>query len=71
MAEPLNRLYSLKLIGDDVVPVGSHVLMRGGEVVWSGPLGSPIEDVDCDSIIFNTADLERLAPRIVRKLEGG
>ncbi len=42
------------------VPPGVHVLWRKGEVVWSGPIGAPIEDADCDTIQVNPRDYERI-----------
>jgi hypothetical protein len=35
------------------VEIGTPSLLKRGRVVWTGPLGSPIEDVECDEIRMN------------------
>jgi len=46
------------------VPPGVHVLWRHGKVVWSGPIGAPIQDVECDMIQVNPKDYERIKAAI-------
>lgn len=50
------------------IPVGLHVLYRNGDVVWSGPLGAPIEDVDFDVVLVSPVDYARL--RVVSEATG-
>lgn len=64
MAQPLEYLSALKLIGAPLMPEGQHALVRRGQILWTGPLGSPIEDADFDTVLLNPADLARLAPKI-------
>lgn len=41
-------------------PKGSFALWRNGQVVWMGPVGSPICDVECDKITMHADDHDRL-----------
>lgn len=43
-----------------LMPKGTMALWRNGDVIWTGPVGSPIEDVECDKITFNQADYDQL-----------
>ncbi len=42
------------------VPVGTQSLLKRGRVVWTGALGAPIEDAECDEIQLNPEDYRRL-----------
>jgi hypothetical protein len=39
---------------------GTIVLLRQGKTVWSGELGSPIEDAVFDTIVMHPQDLMQL-----------
>lgn len=42
------------------VPYGLVILKRHGMVVWYGPIASPWEDVNCDSMELSRDDFDRL-----------
>jgi len=44
----------------DLLPVGKIGLVRGGELVWVGSIGSPISDAEFDTVLMNPTDIERL-----------
>jgi len=48
------------VVSDQRVPRGSLILWKKQRMVWCGKLGSPIEDVDADSVQLNPFDLERM-----------
>ena len=50
----------MMIVASLMMPKGRHALLRDGQVIWVGPVGSPIEDVDCDTIIFSPEDYERV-----------
>jgi len=51
----------LKFItASDLVLPGHVVLMRNREVVWSGKLDAPWDDVDCDTMIVNPVEFEHI-----------
>lgn len=37
---------------------GQVALKLHGKVVWVGPLSSPWEDVDCDTVVLSKADYD-------------
>ncbi len=54
-------MISFKVItASDLVCPGRVALMRNTVVVWQGPLAAPWEDVDCNVIVVNPEDFERL-----------
>jgi hypothetical protein len=42
------------------MPEGKIALWKNGNVIWSGDIGSPIEDVDFDMVTFAPRDHERV-----------
>jgi hypothetical protein len=56
----------MRITPNAYVPPGVQVLWRDGMVVWSGPIGAPIEDVECDMIQVNPKDYERIKATIYR-----
>jgi hypothetical protein len=44
----------------DLLPVGKIGLVRDGELVWVGSVGSPISDAEFDTVLMNPTDIERL-----------
>lgn len=46
---------------------GRIALVKGGRIVWIGPLGAPIEDADFDKIALSEEDLSALV-KFVRAL---
>lgn len=54
------------------VPVGQLALSRNGRIVWTGNLGSPIDDVDFDKAYVSPFDFTALAmrsePTVILKL---
>lgn len=42
---------------------GQVALKRQGRIVWVGPLSSPWEDVDCDTLIVSSQDYEQIRLR--------
>lgn len=49
-----------------LLPAGKIALVRDGQVVWIGPLGSPIEDAEFDTVLMNPADIERLKDSVLK-----
>ena len=50
----------------DLMPVGKVGLVRDRQLVWIGPLGSPIEDAEFDTVLLNPADIERLKDSVLK-----
>ena len=50
----------------DLLPVGKIALVRDRQLVWIGPLGSPIEDAEFDTVLLNPADIERLKDSVLK-----
>jgi len=44
----------------EFVSEGMLVLWQGDAVIWVGPLGAPIEDVECDRVTLNPKDYARI-----------
>lgn len=56
----LERWNGLLVSPSVLVPVGMQVLWKDHQPVICVPIGAPIEDAECDHIMFNPADFERL-----------
>lgn len=54
------RPFSIRIIENDKMLPGFHVLMRNGRVIWLGRLGAPIEHVELDTIIMHPTDANAL-----------
>lgn len=50
----------------DLISKGRVALMRDRHIVWIGPLGSPIEDAEFDTVLMNPEDIERLKDSVLK-----
>ncbi len=50
MAPPMPDQNGIIIRSDATVPLGMRRLFKAGRLVWSGPIGAPIEDAVCDEI---------------------
>lgn len=55
----------MRFIANPLVLPNFHVLMADGKVVWAGPIGSPIEDALCDTIVCHPDDFARIVSMIM------
>lgn len=44
---------------------GHVALKRNGELVWTGPLSAPWDDVECDTVLVSEADYKALKEQTV------
>jgi hypothetical protein len=51
--------YLMRFLTHENLPPGLIVLFKNGHAIWAGPINSPIEDVDCDTIMLNPIDAKR------------
>ena len=63
MTAPAFRIGGVRVTTSAVQLRGHHALTRNGQVVWQGPIGSPIEDVVFDGLIMHPEDLGLLTPQ--------
>jgi hypothetical protein len=55
----------MKIItASEMVAEGYIVLMRGGKPAWNGRLSAPWDDVECDTMIVNPLDFDRIGRRM-------
>lgn len=59
--------FGISIVESQLMMPGFHALKRRGELVWVGPLGAPIEDADCDTIILHPDDAARFGSAALAK----
>ncbi len=52
------------ITASEFVGEGRIVLMQGAKPVWMGRLSAPWDDVECDTMIVNPVDFERIGRRL-------
>ncbi len=52
------------ITASEFIPEGRIALLLRRCVMWQGPLGAPWDDVECDTMIVNPADFERIGRRL-------
>jgi hypothetical protein len=56
--------YGLRIEESGLLLRGYQALRSKGRIVWTGPVGAPIEDAVCDTIIMHPDDAARLRQRL-------
>ncbi len=59
---------SLSIVTGHPIQLGTIVLLKRGRQVWTGPLGSPIEDAVFDTILMHPEDMRQLHDHVTQWL---
>jgi hypothetical protein len=55
---------SIDVIGHGLVRSGTWSLVRGGSVIWTGPISATPEDIVADAAIVSIEDFERISSAV-------